>query len=208
MINTRLIIAFTIFFTTFMTIGLWLIGAFGSNSTVLARELKPTTIKSQILPTPTPTPTPPPIAKPVSLNIPKFGIVAPIEEVGVDVNGTMQVPSGSNSVGWLDLGPKPGEQGSAVLDGHYDYNNGSPAIFYNLSKLEVGDPVYIVTADNKQLVFQVTDIKVYPVKEVPLGDIFGRTDKPRLNLITCDGVWNLQDQNYTHRTVVFSELVK
>jgi len=48
----------------------------------------------------------------------------------------MDVPKGLNNIGWFNLGPRPGENGNAVIDGHYGvWKNGKGAVFNNLHKL-------------------------------------------------------------------------
>jgi hypothetical protein len=63
----------------------------------------------------------------VRLTIPKLGIAPYVEPVGL-VQGAMDVPSNIWDVAWLKIGPRPGDVGNAVIDGHLDAING-PAIF-------------------------------------------------------------------------------
>jgi len=67
--------------------------------------------------------------------IPSINIDAAIEYVGLTSNGAMAVPKGPNDVGWFELGPRPGDIGSAVIAGHDGWKDGIPAVFDNLSKL-------------------------------------------------------------------------
>src|ERR1035437_3088718 len=55
---------------------------------------------------------------PIRLKIPKINADAPVEYVGLAPDGSMGVPAGPNNVGWFDLGPRPGNIGSAVIAGH------------------------------------------------------------------------------------------
>src|SRR5437764_1044364 len=57
---------------------------------------------------------------PKNLKIPKIGIIANSESVGLDSQGRMDVPKKAEDVGWYNLGFKVGEKGSVVLDGHFD----------------------------------------------------------------------------------------
>src|SRR3989338_7815462 len=52
---------------------------------------------------------------PVRLKVPKINIDATIEYVGLTPQGAMGVPRGPVNVAWYQLGPRPGEEGSAVL---------------------------------------------------------------------------------------------
>lgn len=143
---------------------------------------------------------------PITLRIPKFGISAMVESVGMDKKGRMDVPKKDENVAWYNLGFKPGSLGSAVIAGHFDTVTGAPAVFYNLNKLTPGDQIIVTSSSGKDLIFKVTDKQLYPDASFPLQKVFNTTDKPRLNLITCDGVWNRATQNYSQRLVVFTEL--
>jgi sortase A len=144
---------------------------------------------------------------PSRLIVPKLKINTEVEHVGVDKNQNMDVPKQAMNVAWYKLGYKPGEIGNAVLAGHYDRKNGSPAIFYNLSKLSIGDTFSVVSQDGREQKYKVTGRRTYNTDAFPIEQVFGGHSKPRLNLITCSGEWNRNAQSYTKRTVVFSELV-
>ena len=54
----------------------------------------------------------------------------------------------------------------------------------------------------------VTDKKIYEDAQAPLEKIFDQTGSAsRLNLVTCDGVWDKNTHNYNKRLVVYSERV-
>ena len=55
----------------------------------------------------------------------------------------MDVPTILTSAAWYDLGPRPGDSGSAVIDGHFGLHNGIPVVFDNLYKLRTGDKIYV-----------------------------------------------------------------
>src|SRR5437879_6754319 len=60
---------------------------------------------------------------PVKLVIPKIGLDAAVEQVGVDKNHNMDVPKLPQDTGWYEPGPAPGQAGDAVIDGHLDWTN-------------------------------------------------------------------------------------
>src|SRR5581483_12473810 len=134
---------------------------------------------------------------PKKLVIEKLSIDADIESVGLDSEKRMDVPKKSENVGWYMLGFKPGEKGSAVIDGHFDKATGAPAVFYNLSQLAPHDLVKIVDAQNRTYTFQVTRSEMYDFDKLPLKEIFDSRDRGRLNLITCDGVFDQTSKNYS-----------
>lgn len=147
------------------------------------------------------------IGLPVRLDIPRLGIEAEILEVGLDKSGAMEIPNSYKDVGWFKLGVRPGETGNAVITGHLDTVDTSNGIFRRLNELGAGDDVYVADTENNRLHFQVVSSKVYEAKNAPMDEIFGISKNTRLNLITCDGVWDRQAMSYDKRLVVFTELV-
>lgn len=145
-------------------------------------------------------------AEPQTLTIPKLGVTAAVETVGEDAAGRMDVPKGVFNVGWYGPGFKPGEKGNAVMAGHLDTTTGAPAVFYNINQLVQGDQIIVIDKNGKDLTFEVTNVQSYTFDQVPLQEIFGPSDKPKLNLITCTGVWNQGSRNYSNRLVVSAEL--
>lgn len=145
---------------------------------------------------------------PVKLTIPKLGVIASVESVGMDKKGRMDVPKNADNVAWYNLGYKPGDKGSAVMAGHFDKVTGAPAVFYNIEKLEVGDKIIATDVKGKEITFAVTQINKYPYDSFPLQEVFGTSTKRMLNLITCEGQWNSKTKNYSHRTVVYAEMIE
>ncbi len=147
--------------------------------------------------------------KPARLIIPSIGVAANVQSVGLYWKGagTVGIPPNFTDVAWYNKGPKPGEPGSAVIDGHLDGQNVKEAVFYNLAKLVPGDMVQVIDAKGKTLQFKVVDVKTYDYK-APTAEIFsGDASKARLNLITCAGSWDKTAKLYNKRIVVFTELV-
>lgn len=160
--------------------------------------------------TPTAPPEQPPavVANPTRLIIPAIGVNAFIESVGPLSNGDMAIPSQNpwEDTGWYDLGPRPGEQGSAVIDGHLDRPGGYPAVFWRLRDLHPGDDVQVLNSNGKRLHFQVTRIALYAPQTAPIQDIFGNKGGTYLNLITCAGDWIPSEHQTTFRLVVYTSL--
>ena len=147
---------------------------------------------------------------PVRLIIPAIEINAPVEWVGTDPNADLATPTQNpwQDVGWYNLGPHPGERGSAVIDGHLDRPGGFPAVFWRLRDLRVGDEVQVKNTSGKTLRFQVTRIELYPAQDAPIQDIFGNWGGTYLNLITCAGDWIPSQHQTNLRLVVYTSLAK
>lgn len=168
--------------------------------------IRPTATTS---PTVTTTPMPATLANPARIIIPSIGVVAPVESVGILSNGELATPTQSpwEHVGWYENGSRPGELGSAVIDGHLDRPGGYPAIFWNLRSLHPGDKVTVIDTHGKLLTFGVTRVALYPPQQAPVQEIFGNNAGHYLNLITCAGDWIPSQHQTTMRLVVFTSLV-
>lgn len=153
----------------------------------------------------------PPIKRPAAgiptgLAIPAIGLSTYVESVGLAADGSMAVPKQVDNVGWYALGVKPGENGNAVIDGHFDRADGSPAPFYFIPKLSAGSEILVTDSHRNAWHFRIRSVVNYPYDAVPLTEIFGAGHTPALNLITCSGIWNDTTKNYSERTVVYSDL--
>lgn len=149
----------------------------------------------------------PPKELPDRLIIPKIGVDAHVQHVGIARSGSMAVPTNYTDVAWFKLGTVPGQVGSAVIDGHVDNGLSLAAVFKRLDELAAGDDIYVQTAEGRRLHFKVQEAATYPVADVPLQRLFDRSDAPRLNLITCDGTWMPSKKMYDERHVVYAVLV-
>jgi sortase (surface protein transpeptidase) len=147
-----------------------------------------------------------PSSIPVRLSIPSIGVDAPVELVGKALSGAMAVPRSYSSVGWYKHGAIPGHVGNAVIAGHVDTGFGRPAVFKELGRLSVGDEINIIDAAHATSTFVVSAIERYPYDAAPRERIFGTSDQPRLNLITCDGAWDAERKIYSDRLVIYTTL--
>lgn len=145
---------------------------------------------------------------PLQLRIPRIGVDAPFEPVGVLADGSMGVPKQPERVGWYAFGPRPGERGSAVVAGHRGWQSGE-AVFDRLSELRAGDTILVADAENVWHTFIVRGSKVFGPTE-NTDEVFGRGVTAQkngifLNLITCEGEWDVVSAQFTKRLVVFTE---
>lgn len=147
-----------------------------------------------------------PLQHPRRLAIPSLGIDTMVQEVGVNTEGNMGVPSNFTDVGWYKYGVVPGGRGSAVIAGHVDNGLGLSGVFKKLDEIEIGDEIIVEREDGGQLTFVVTGKKSYPYDAVPTEIIFNPAGSQRLNLITCGGSWVKSAKTYDQRLVVFAKL--
>ena len=149
------------------------------------------------------------IGLPVRLSIPSLDINVALEYVGLTLQGEMDVPKGKDNAGWYNLGPRPGENGSAVIDGHYGvWKNGKVAVFNNLYKLRKGDVLNVRDENGTIIPFVVRESRIYQQDE-DVPDVFKSNDgKSHLNLITCQGIWNKFKKSYPERLVIFTDRIE
>lgn len=142
---------------------------------------------------------------PVRLKIPVISVDSAVIPVGFTSDGEMGVPKNPAEVAWFNLGPRPGESGSAVIAGHYGWENNIPAVFDNLHKLRKGDKVYVEDEKGTTITFIVREIRTYGKDEAAL-DVFSSSDgKAHFNLVTCTGAWNTEEKTRSERLIVFTD---
>jgi hypothetical protein len=149
-----------------------------------------------------------PPSPPARIEIPAIGVSSPLVRLGLEADGSMQVPKGDDydRPGWFTEGPEPGQLGPAVIAGHVDSRTG-PSIFYRLRDLKPGAKVLVHRDDGRTLRFEVESSKEYPKAGLPTEDVFGPVPWPALRLITCGGAFDRRARSYTDNIVVTSRLV-
>jgi sortase (surface protein transpeptidase) len=175
-------------------------GRFATNEPMQTKGTPTTTLPAKVLATQTAT-----HLSGYYLNIASIGVNAPIEDVGLAKDGSLAVPASNpwDGVGWYQYGPRPGAKGSAVIDGHLDRPGGSPAVFWNLKNLHIGDIVDVTRSGQRPLHFGVIALKYYAPTASTSG-IFSNTSGTFLNLITCAGTWIPSQHQTTLRLVVYT----
>ncbi|MFD0818834.1 class F sortase [Micromonospora zhanjiangensis] len=149
-----------------------------------------------------------PRSVPTTVAIPKIGVQAQVIGLGVQADGTLEVPplERAELTGWYRAGPSPGETGNAVVVGHVDSHVSGPAVFFRLGELMPGDVVRIGRADGTVATFRVDGVKSYPKTNFPTDLVYGSSDRPGLRLITCGGDFNRRTGSYDDNVVVFATL--
>lgn len=148
----------------------------------------------------TTTTTAPPMA-PGRLRIPAIGVDAPIVPVGLNPDGSMEVPP-ATEVGWYEPGVRPASPaGSSVLAAHVDYA-GQRGAFFDLRSLPEGSEVLV--SDEAGTVHRfVVDARLQVDKdELPIDELFRVDGPPSLTLITCGGAFDRGARHYEDNIVV------
>jgi hypothetical protein len=147
-------------------------------------------------------------ALPLSVDIPAIGVHSRLLRLGVNPDGTMQVPSLTTSAGeaaWYKYSATPGQIGAAVIEGHVDSYSG-PAVFFRLGALRPGDIIDVTRTDGVTAIFRVTGVREYSKSKFPARTIYGSPDYAALRLITCGGPFDPVTGHYLSSTVVFASL--
>ena len=140
---------------------------------------------------------------PIRILIPAIGVSAPIIPVGLNADRTLQVPDSFSEAGWFRRGPEPGEPGPAVIVGHVDSVNG-PGVFYHLRALQNGDLIKVDLKNGWTVRYLVSSHVAAPKNDFPTKLVYGRTDKPTVRLITCDGQFDASTGHYVDNYIVFA----
>ena len=141
---------------------------------------------------------------PVTIGIPAIHVTADITTLGLNRDGTVEVPENPDEAGWYRKGPKPGEPGSAVILGHVDSKVG-PAVFYRLKNLDSGDRITVALDRGMMAHFEVTRVAHYANEDFPRQKVYAaKPDRPALNLVTCGGKYDPEAGGYQSNVVAYT----
>ena len=146
-------------------------------------------------------------AEPVRIDIPGIGVSSPLVDLGLNTDGTLEVPVDFDKAGWFTGGNYPGdpEGPPGLIAGHVDDITG-PAVFYRLPELAIGDEVMVTRADNTVAVFVVTGSRQYPKDALPTDEIYAPVGDSEIVLITCTGDFDQSARSYEDNLVVRATL--
>jgi hypothetical protein len=146
-------------------------------------------------------------SRPVRLAVPSVKIDTGLLRLGLNNDGSLQVPWKPLLAGWYTGSPTPGELGPSVIAGHVDSWATGPAVFYRLGQVAARAHVEVTRADGSVADFRVTRVASYPKVAFPAHLVYGNVDRAELRLITC-GTWNSSTQEYDNNVIVFARLVR
>lgn len=153
---------------------------------------------------------------PTRLMIPSIHLNVEIIGVGVTSAGAMDAPRCNtnsdpicNEVYWFNGGYLPGELGNAVIAGHVNRPDLSPAPFWNLHLVKTGDKIIVQPLNGAALTFVVTSVTwisayAHGSDNPTLNAVFGPAATRSLNLMTCIGDWD--GHTFDHRLLVQAQL--
>ena len=142
---------------------------------------------------------------PVGIRIAAIGASAPIDPLGLNADGTLQVPTDFSRAGYYTGRPMPGAIGPAIIVAHIDSKTG-PAVFYRLHDLKPGDEVTVTRADQSEVIFVVDRLEQHPKNAFPTEAVYGATPDATLRLITCGGSFDSSSGHYRDNLIAFAHL--
>jgi hypothetical protein len=150
-----------------------------------------------------PASSPGPQYAPLTIQIPVIGASAPVDPLGLNRDGTLQVPTDFARAGWYTGRPPPGATGPAIIVAHVDSKSG-PAVFARLRELKPGDEVTVVRTDRSGVIFVVDRVESYPKNAFPTTAVYDPTPGSTLRLITCGGSFDRKAGHYRDNVIAFA----
>ena len=147
--------------------------------------------------------TPLPPSPPARIWIPSISVTSALVRLGLQPNGTLEVPSQFGVAGWWAGGPSPGEKGPAVIVGHVDSTAG-PGVFYRLGRLRPGAVVWVSREDGASVEFVVQRVEQVSKTRFPTGEVYGPQPGAALRLVTCGGAFDGSTGHYVDNVIVFA----
>lgn len=143
----------------------------------------------------------PPEVPPTALAINDLGISQGVQPVGLEDDGTMEVPDVSD-IGWYLHGATPGRPGATVLVAHVWWHK-TAGPFHRLGALEPGARIEVGGEDGTIHKYTVTKRTMYDKDKLP-GDLWRKSGPETLVLITCGGTLNQATRRYESNIVVYA----
>ncbi|WP_338018026.1 class F sortase [Streptomyces taklimakanensis] len=146
-------------------------------------------------------------AEPAAVRVPEVSLNARTVPVGVDGDGTTEIPEDAGEAGWYRHGPAPGAPaGSAVLVGHVDDRTGELGAFAKLYAVREGDSVTVERRGAPPVRYEVTARETVARDRLP-EEVFRRDGRPVLTLVTCAPPYDRDRGGYRNNLVVYAEPV-
>jgi sortase (surface protein transpeptidase) len=141
-----------------------------------------------------------------SLYIPTINLNIPLGKTQLDSNRNLMVPADASKAAWYQAGPYPGNNGTALITGHYDSPAG-PGVFFQLRKLKPKDEIKIHRSDGSVAAYNIDKLDVYRQDETfPWKQVYSTTGPSSIRIITCHGDYNPKTGRYSHNLVVYASL--
>lgn len=145
---------------------------------------------------------------PTRVSIGEIDLSMPIAPVGVESDGTMEIPDSAATAGWYRFGATPGsETGNVVLAAHVDDATIGLGPFSRIKELDQGDTVTVTQDDGTQTQYRVTRSEQTSKQNVDMSLVFDDSNTQQLVLVTCGGRFDWDTRHYEDNVMVWAEPV-
>lgn len=144
---------------------------------------------------------------PRALYISKISVAARVLPMSLNPDNSIQAPINIFDSGWYTGSVKPGEDGAMLIDGHSTTDG--RALFGKLDTLVMGDTIELEKGDGAKLTYKVVYKETVNKDAVDMKKVlrpYGNAQRA-LNLITCSGAWNDEENTLAQRTLIYTEQV-
>ncbi|GAB2578755.1 class F sortase [Paractinoplanes abujensis] len=144
------------------------------------------------------------VARPTRIRIPALRVDSQIIDLGLQPDGAVEVPASVSVAGWYDGGPRPGQDGPAVILGHVDSADG-PGVFVDLHKVKPGTLVEVGRADGSTATFKVSKVSRVAKTLFPTDLVYAPSLDPTLRLVTCGGTFDRARGSYRDNVIAYAD---
>lgn len=128
-----------------------------------------------------------PPSRPVRMSIDRLDVAARVRVLrAADDGRTLALPP-LRAAGWDVTSATPGEAGITVVTGYIARSAREPGLLKGLARLREGDVVTLRRKDGRAVDYRVTGVAYYPQGHFPATQVFTRTTRPELRLISTGG---------------------
>lgn len=151
----------------------------------------------------TPTPPPVPSPEPTALVLPDLGVDMPVDPVGVQADGAMEIPTDPAVAGWYRFGPAPADAaGATVIAAHVDSRVYGLGPLARLRDAQPGQQVSVTDAAGTITTYIVESVTYIPRAQLPVDELFSREGPRSLVVITCGGSFDERTRSYSDNVVL------
>lgn len=144
---------------------------------------------------------------PTHVSIGRMGVSSPVLSLGLAGDGSAATPpfSQPQSMGWYDLGPRPGSsQGKVTMTAHTFHKGGALGnkLYDKDSGLRAGDIIKLSDGSGHVQCYRYTNaVKVWVKDYDPKSDVvYSTTGAPQLDIVVC---WDYDGSTWQSRIVFY-----
>ncbi|MEW1833881.1 class F sortase [Microbacterium sp. NPDC079995] len=145
------------------------------------------------------------VPAPERIAISSLDVDMPVESVGVEDTGEMEIPERPSIAGWYRFGKAPADaEGTTVIAAHVDDREYGVGPLAKLRNAREGDEVTVTDADGTVTTYVTQSVTYIPRAELPVDELFTREGPRTLAVITCGGDFDRQTRTYSDNVVLIA----